>query len=609
MARRRWIAAPLGILGACSLDFDRFDRALAPPCEPGDTLACYSGAPQTLDVGTCRAGVTTCLPDGSAFGPCVGEIIPVAEDCATPEDDDCNGTANEPEAGCLCAPGAEGVACYSGPKGTENVGRCRGGKATCNADGTGWLAPCIDEVVPAVEECTDPPVDEDCDGVANDHCAVWQRRFGLEPLTINTVPEEYFRFAAALGTGAGDDVFFASAFRGNKAFDGVKLDAGTAQAAVVVRLGGASGVTKWATPIAGSGYVVATAFAVGDDAVCAAGLALDGVTTGNCGSQSGPTLWILSLDLDGDPRWCRLAPASITSRVSALTIDGDDLYAIGHYDVGTVAFGAKGALPAPEAEDGFAMRLDAGKGDVVWQSRLTGPENDNARAVALSSSGAALFVAVKGEDKNGTNQARLARLDAADGSFDPGVDDVVLATTGEDPTAIAVDPADGSLLLAGSYEQAFAFEGLPPLALPAGPGPRGTYLARIDSGTLAVETAVAFPGQGELTAGQLGFVPGTSDLITTLTLEGGIDAPGVPPVASVSKDAVLLRLDSLLTELEVRYARRFGGGDSVEPVALAFDSQGMLVIAARCKGTVDFGQGPPLRKLWEDDLCIAKLAP
>jgi len=58
-------------------------------CKPGDTLPCYSGPQDTQDVGLCEAGERTC--DGGVFGPCVGEVLPAAESCDTPGDDDCDG--------------------------------------------------------------------------------------------------------------------------------------------------------------------------------------------------------------------------------------------------------------------------------------------------------------------------------------------------------------------------------------------------------------------------------------------------------------------------------------------------------------------------------------
>jgi hypothetical protein len=61
-------------------------------CKPGTTKLCYDGPEASRDVGICHPGVATCLPDGSAFGPCEEQTTPAIETCATPEDDDCNGS-------------------------------------------------------------------------------------------------------------------------------------------------------------------------------------------------------------------------------------------------------------------------------------------------------------------------------------------------------------------------------------------------------------------------------------------------------------------------------------------------------------------------------------
>jgi hypothetical protein len=62
-------------------------------CLPNTTASCYSGPPGTAGVGICAAGTATCNPDGTALGPCVGEKTPMPESCATPEDEDCDGSA------------------------------------------------------------------------------------------------------------------------------------------------------------------------------------------------------------------------------------------------------------------------------------------------------------------------------------------------------------------------------------------------------------------------------------------------------------------------------------------------------------------------------------
>jgi hypothetical protein len=59
-------------------------------CEPGDELRCYTGPPNTGDVGLCKTGTRSCDDQGK-FGPCEGEVLPRDfEDVATPDDDDCD---------------------------------------------------------------------------------------------------------------------------------------------------------------------------------------------------------------------------------------------------------------------------------------------------------------------------------------------------------------------------------------------------------------------------------------------------------------------------------------------------------------------------------------
>lgn len=136
-------------------------------CEPGTVTSCYTGPQGTAGVGLCVAGTQTCLPDGTAFGPCEGEVVPTTEICATAGDDDCDGVPNEDGPDCSCAPGTT-QSCYSGPPPTQDVGICMSGTQTCNPGGTGW-GPCSGEVLPQPVDDCQTPADEDCDG-ANAAC-------------------------------------------------------------------------------------------------------------------------------------------------------------------------------------------------------------------------------------------------------------------------------------------------------------------------------------------------------------------------------------------------------------------------------------------------------
>ncbi len=58
--------------------------------------------------------------------------------------------------------------CYTGKKGTKDVGNCKGGKLTCNKDGS--AGKCLGEVVPVYKEQCDAK-DDDCDGTTDEGCA------------------------------------------------------------------------------------------------------------------------------------------------------------------------------------------------------------------------------------------------------------------------------------------------------------------------------------------------------------------------------------------------------------------------------------------------------
>jgi len=110
----------------------------------------------TCGVGACRRTVNTCV--GGAPQTCTPGA-PATETC-NGIDDDCDGTIDQ---GCACAP-ASTRPCYSGPPGTQGVGRCVAGTQTCSAAGQ-W-GTCAGEVLPVAETCNG--LDDDCDATPDD---------------------------------------------------------------------------------------------------------------------------------------------------------------------------------------------------------------------------------------------------------------------------------------------------------------------------------------------------------------------------------------------------------------------------------------------------------
>ncbi|HTV23057.1 MAG TPA: hypothetical protein VMG12_30420, partial [Polyangiaceae bacterium] len=78
-------------------------------CVPGAIEACQTHA--NLDgTGICRAGQRTCAAPANAssgtWGACLGAVGPVARNCSSELDNDCNGVADQLDASCTCAVGA-----------------------------------------------------------------------------------------------------------------------------------------------------------------------------------------------------------------------------------------------------------------------------------------------------------------------------------------------------------------------------------------------------------------------------------------------------------------------------------------------------------------------
>ncbi len=137
-------------------------------CQPGDEQSCYSGPPATLGIGLCVAGTRLCNAQGTDFGPCDGEVLPLPDACGDGVDSDCTGLADDGAgkggADCVCIP--EQIApCYTGSGSTLNQGVCHEGTAVCATDGTAF-GPCVDEQTPTPDSCLDE-LDNDCDGVVN----------------------------------------------------------------------------------------------------------------------------------------------------------------------------------------------------------------------------------------------------------------------------------------------------------------------------------------------------------------------------------------------------------------------------------------------------------
>jgi len=68
-------------------DIDKTEIFIA--CTPGETQECYSGPSNSKGVGICKAGIQTCVVDGTDWSACEGQVLPSPEICGDGIDQDC----------------------------------------------------------------------------------------------------------------------------------------------------------------------------------------------------------------------------------------------------------------------------------------------------------------------------------------------------------------------------------------------------------------------------------------------------------------------------------------------------------------------------------------
>jgi hypothetical protein len=445
-------------------------------CLPSSTASCYDGPPATLGVGACKGGMHTCDALGTAYGPCVGQVLPQPETCATPLDDDCNGQVNEGGVGCLCTPGTT-MPCYTGPAGTSGVGACKGGTQTCAPAGDGYGA-CLGDVVPQAESCL-TSVDDDCNGQANEGCIC--------------VPDATSScYAGPPGT-AGVGI----CKTGTQLCNGQGTSLGACMGATVPQL------ENCAAPA---------------DEDC------DGVAAPCTGTHLWSKAWGGAPDDEGN----------------SLAVDAFDNILYAGYTTGPVDYGC-GALPVVAGVDtAVLMKLTPG-GTCTWSK-------------AFGSTAQMLDVAV---DPSGN-----------------------VLTTGMFGTSINL--GNGLVTSAGGNDGFVAkFDSL------------GNHLWSKVFGDAAEQSpdAVATDAAGNLIA--CGYFNGTIDLGGgPLTSAGGVDIY----VAKFSPTGTLL------------WSKRFGDSANQGTRGLAVDASGNVLITGSFVGTVDFG-GPTLTSAGGADVYVAKLDP
>ena len=486
-------------------------------CTPGSMQSCYTGPAGTQGLGICKAGTQTCLPNGSAFGPCQGEVLPLPfEDCSTPMDDNCNGMVNEG-----CAPGSAvwaqddgtsggdaGFAIAVDPAGDVVVGGLVAGAFSGVAvfagsalvrKRTGGGAPVWSRAFSAGNGNGQYAVTRGIAADAMGHVIavgefVGTIDFGGGPFTAagGTAPDAFVvaldaagnhlwshawgdsqaQASNAVATDAAGDVFVTGSMAGTVDFGGGPLAGAGATDAFLVKLS-ASGQHLWskrygdATPQNGTGVATTTAGDVVLLGEFSGAVDLGGVTLTAMGQSPNSDLFLAKLSgAGGAAIWAKRFGDAQSQQGYGVAVDPLGNVAVAGQIRGSIDFGG-GPLtnvdPTNATTDAYVAKLDAG-GGYLWAQRFGDVAIQAATGVAMDAAG---DVAIVGLFKGSVGFGGATFTDPSAGTFDAFVAKLASANgahlwshqvgdaSDQRGRGIAMDAA-GDVFITGAYQGTIA---------------------------------------------------------------------------------------------------------------------------------------------------------
>ena len=548
-------------------------------------------------------------------------------------------------------------ACYEGPAGTETLGACKPGVATCQSDGT--FGPCEGQVLPAPESCG-TPVDDDCNGATNEGCICApgdvQACYGGPPGTegqgickagSKTCAPDGLSFLPCVGevqpqvenclASADEDCDGTAATCTGAGVLSVRFGDAAAQSATAVAnlLGGpvitgamAGTVDFGGGAMASAGgndvfvasldytgaYVWAkrfgdTAAQTGVDVAAdkqgativigdfAGKLDFDGTVLTSAGSTD---VFVAKLDGGGGVVWARRFGNNVAQNGKGIAVDDvGNVYVTGSFS-GTIDFGG-GALTSAGGTDVFVAKLDK-DGNHVWSRQFGDASAQSGKAVAVDKGG---NVVVAGEvagsidfgggplTSAGGNDLFVVSLDAT-GNMVWGK--IFGNNAAQSAGGVAVDDI-GNVYVAGPFAGKIDLGG----GLLTSAGGNDIYVAKLTQGGLHLWSR-GFGASGadvarDISVDRFGGVVIVGDFAGSVNFGGGALTAG-------GTDAFALKLDPLGGHV---WSRKFGDAAAQSAVSVSADESGVL-LAGTFAGAVDFGAGA-LTSAGGNDVFVAKLAP
>jgi hypothetical protein len=288
----------------------------------------------------------TCADDGASWGPCAGDVLPKPENCATPEDEDCDGKA----------PACDGSLLWAKSFGSPTGGY--GASVATDSDGqtvvVGTFSGSIDfggSSLTSAEYGSVFAAKLDASGGL-----LWAKQLGGSSQQQSVAVD------------AQGNVFVVGDFYGTMTFGAMTLDSGGNRNVFVAKLT-PSGDVAWGTQITGTG---SNGIGIGSVAVDSHGDVLltgsfqgaVGLSGGTVSSAGGDDVFVVKLDPTGSLAWSKTFGDAADQRgVAVVTDAADDVIITGQF-AGTVDFGG-GSFTSGSEGNVFLAKLDQ-SGNHLW---------------------------------------------------------------------------------------------------------------------------------------------------------------------------------------------------------------------------------------------------
>lgn len=520
------------------------------------------------------------------------------EDWTVSNGDGGQGGTSSTSSGAVCIP-FEQAECYSGEESTKNVGRCKAGIKTCNAEGTAF-GPCNHEILPQQENCSTEE-DDDCDGSSLD-----------EDTGCVCLPGE----TVACYSGPSNTEGIGTCHAGNATCNLDGKSAGPCIGQVFPALNDCGGAdsncdgvispcqepTQWAFSFGASTVEAVTGlvstpngslFVVGDFTKT---IDFYGMTTElvNAGSTD---IFVAKLDGAGNAAWSKQFGSAGTEQARAIDVDELDGSAVitGMF-TGTVDFGGS-VLSSAGSTDIYLAKLDM-NGEHLWSKQFGDADNQIGRAVHIGSSGDIYLTgSLVGTVDFGPGNAACPPMTAS------GLEDVFITKFSSSgvcqfskrfgtpaqqfSTAIAVD-SQQNILVTGYFNGGIDF-GCGMLASGNGMGGTDIFLAKLDSMGGCIWSK-RFGDASNQYATALGIRPSSDEIIIAGYASGTVDFGNAALVSAGGSDIFIAAFNGSGVPL---WSRMIGGSGNDAGRALSVTDLG-ITITGSFSNTVDFGSGPAI---------------